>query len=287
MLIHHYTSVDSLALILKHRTLRFTRADSLDDVQEAQEHAGIDFGTRYFVSSWTVDEAEQLPIWAMYGDAMRGVRLTLRSVPFDWHQLNFTISRQDSEGNKIGVKVDDLLAPFSKESMFGKGYVVVPDPEMKSSFGRPVEYVDDVAGRYRQMIRAESGSITVLGHGTSPAFLKSKHWLFQNEFRFVLQANAGPMADYRSEPHAYEDALCELLRSAFSGDPNTKRLGSAADVRFIDLPLSNEAFDNLTVTLGPLAPLSSEVIVNSLIAAHAPKTKIRKSQLHGQIRAKS
>lgn len=35
MEIHHYTSIENLALILKNKTIRFTRLDKVDDSEEA------------------------------------------------------------------------------------------------------------------------------------------------------------------------------------------------------------------------------------------------------------
>ena len=35
-LIHHYTTINSLALILKNKTIRFSRLDKLDDISEAK-----------------------------------------------------------------------------------------------------------------------------------------------------------------------------------------------------------------------------------------------------------
>jgi len=46
--IHHYTSIDTLALILASGKLRFNRLDRVDDMREAQRHSGIDFGKYFF-----------------------------------------------------------------------------------------------------------------------------------------------------------------------------------------------------------------------------------------------
>ena len=35
MQIHHYTSIETLALILKHKTIRFNRLDQVDDMEES------------------------------------------------------------------------------------------------------------------------------------------------------------------------------------------------------------------------------------------------------------
>ena len=45
MIIHQYTSIDSLALILKNKTIRFKRLDKMDDIEEAAlSNAGIHLG---------------------------------------------------------------------------------------------------------------------------------------------------------------------------------------------------------------------------------------------------
>ncbi len=41
MEIHHYTSIENLALILKNKTIRFTRLDKVDDSEEAATALGL------------------------------------------------------------------------------------------------------------------------------------------------------------------------------------------------------------------------------------------------------
>lgn len=48
--IYHYTSVETLAMILASHKLRFNRLDRVDDMREAQKHKGIDFGKYFFAS---------------------------------------------------------------------------------------------------------------------------------------------------------------------------------------------------------------------------------------------
>ena len=58
----HYTSVDILALILKNRTIRFNSLDRMDDLQE-QETADIkNVGQFCYISFWTDDEEESIPM---------------------------------------------------------------------------------------------------------------------------------------------------------------------------------------------------------------------------------
>ena len=54
MRIYHYTNNDTLALILKNRTIRFNRLDNVDDLEEGKaESLGIKFCKYIFVSCWT------------------------------------------------------------------------------------------------------------------------------------------------------------------------------------------------------------------------------------------
>ena len=41
MKIYHYTSIETLALILKNKTIRFNRLDHVDDVDEAAYGSGV------------------------------------------------------------------------------------------------------------------------------------------------------------------------------------------------------------------------------------------------------
>lgn len=44
MLIHHYTSIESLAMILSTRKIRFNRLDRMDDLEEGRVEAqGVQF----------------------------------------------------------------------------------------------------------------------------------------------------------------------------------------------------------------------------------------------------
>lgn len=62
---NHYTSINTLALILKNRKLRFSRIDKVDDLTESW-HLPHQFPSYYFVSCWTKDQKENIDLWNMY-----------------------------------------------------------------------------------------------------------------------------------------------------------------------------------------------------------------------------
>ena len=81
-MIHHYTSINTLALILETKKIRFTRLDCFDDMLEAKNIQDINFGNQLFASCWTKAE-ESIPQWYMYGVQLSGVRLSFFSDDFN------------------------------------------------------------------------------------------------------------------------------------------------------------------------------------------------------------
>ena len=80
MYLYHYTSIENLALILKNKTIRFTRLDCVDDVEESSVYENtVPMGKYTFVSCWTESEEESIPLWNMYTPQMRGVRIKMNS----------------------------------------------------------------------------------------------------------------------------------------------------------------------------------------------------------------
>jgi len=89
--LYHYTSVDTLALILQNRTIRFNSLDKMDDNLEQWSAHGIQEGKHVFISSWT-DHSEEIPdMWKMYckpGPEV-GVRIKLPANPFSTTKNHF------------------------------------------------------------------------------------------------------------------------------------------------------------------------------------------------------
>lgn len=83
--LYHYTTIEKLALILKNKTIRLMPLDKMDDVQEAKTKDFKNLGRYVFVSSWTEDETESIPMWNLYSDLSCGVRIGLKKNPFKWH----------------------------------------------------------------------------------------------------------------------------------------------------------------------------------------------------------
>ena len=90
--LYHYTSIEKLALILKNRTIRLNSLIHMDDLQEKKSAEISDFGRFTYVSCWTSDEDESIPMWNMYTPLASGVRIKMRRKPFVQYN-NVPVSR--------------------------------------------------------------------------------------------------------------------------------------------------------------------------------------------------
>lgn len=63
--LYRYTSLESLAFILAKHKIRFNSLDKMDDLQEQQSADIVNLGRYIFISSWTEDDNESIPMWNM------------------------------------------------------------------------------------------------------------------------------------------------------------------------------------------------------------------------------
>ena len=108
-MIHHYTTIDNLALILESKRIRFTRLDLLDDIQEIKglDHQILKLDKSIFVSSWTEDNEENIPLWKMYASITNGIRITMPQDMFQKHLISAFAE------NNHGMTID-MYSPFTK-----------------------------------------------------------------------------------------------------------------------------------------------------------------------------
>jgi len=249
--IYHYTSLESLAYILSSGRIRFTRLDQFDDVLEAQQIGQFDFGKMLFASSWIASATEDYPQWSMYGDAMRGVRISFPGAPFDWHGFV----------PPPGMHALDTFVPMPISEAISDTFMVNPFLS-KNDFCRAVTYVDDVAATWKARTWTDGNNLVSDDPRTLACF-KDRRWEFQNEYRFVLHIHGiDPRATSATGP----------IGPSFT---------------HFDLPVSQMAFQALEVTMGPLRSGADRLIAESLLEKYAPKATLSESSLLGAIRPRS
>lgn len=255
--LYHYTTVDSLAEILKTKSVRFSSLDSLDDLQEEDALELKNAGQYVFVSCWIDDPAEKIPMWKIYASLEGGVRIRLPSQPFQTY----------SYMHPSGKCYTKLFSPRELRSMkvMAGGFTEARDHTQHQLF--PIKYAKDSKELYPHLLSKEGVDLGSLGR------FKNYGWDFQKEwrYRFVLIPFDH---DYLDNPD--EEFMNQSLR-ILSDQP-------MMPISHYDVRLREDAFDQMEITLSPNISTGNRIIVETLVEKFNPKAKIFSSAFSGLIR---
>lgn len=273
-IIYHYTDIPTLALILNSGRIRFNRLDKVFDLSEARTGKGIAFGRFFFVSCWTQDAEESIPLWRLYTRDMAGVRIALPSYPFWQCELEVP-----EEWNWI--KKGSVPSPIPFAEAWTDSYLILTQFLSKKDFGGQVKYTDEIQQVYERSVRiVREGQDTRLSvdHLFDLPRLKAKAWEFEREYRFVLFIlptvpipPGGPSGtDYQKE------LINHMLKCLLQGK------GPTLDC--FDVRLAPEVIDQIAVTLGPCCTRGDRLIIESLLEKYTRNGSVASSKLEGTIR---
>lgn len=268
MKLYHYTSIENLALILKNRTLRFNRLDRVDDIEEAAIYEGtVPMGKYTFVSCWTNNDDESIPLWKMYTPQMKGVRVGMDSDMF--------LMKKISEGTyqtSIGVLeiTGDLETLFSPEEQFNERFAILFNGKNDPYFFREIEYVDkcEKSGQEAILFKLIDNKLNLDVDTSKIGKYKNKRWAFQEEVRFALT-----IVPTLINPVTHQFDIIQAIQK-----------GVDLPIMYYDLKLSEESLKNMEITMSPCCNDSDKIIVESLIETLNPSAKILSSGLSGYIR---
>jgi len=270
--LYHYTSLETLALILKNKTISFNNLLNVDDIEEAETEDMGKFGRFVYVSCWTEDNVESIPLWNLYTPDMHGVRLRLPKFPFKKYSYNagqFHFSQ-------------DVETYINIESIYNenKASIVANQPSLIE-----VEYTDNkkllfpkvktesCENGFQKYTNAKDIS-EVTGIELSYFFeelgkFKHENWQFQKERRYLLTST--PKGLRESTPPSFEKQK-EFIRRI--ENENLK-----PPYQNIFLNLDENAIEHLEVVFGPKMSEAEKILAISLLKQYAPITLYRDSSL--------
>lgn len=247
-MIHHYTSIQNLALILKSRKIRFTRIDKVDDLSELTGIAKF-FFTCVFISCWTEDIEESIPLWKMYTPNMKGVRLSLPKEMFQKKEV-----KAKFESNFGTTKT--CIGPLSWEETFTDNYIVMNVFDNPNSFYKKVKYQNNYPEIYQSFFKKDEKGIEITNMFDVGVY-KNEVWSFQKESRFCLYAS--PLLPLN---HSLVNQSKERQMNLASYTLNNSIENI---ITYIDVDLDESVINNLRVTIGPLCTDADQIIVSSLL----------------------
>lgn len=262
--LYHYTSMEKLALILKYQTIRFNSLDKMDDLQEKETSDLRNIGEFCYVSSWTEDDCESIPMWKMYTDPKSGVRIKLSSEPFYTHHSS---SLKDILAHSSPAHTGVCYSKYIPlKQMQKKGFIVMTIGDDKLL--QQVKYTSDKDKLYPQIVYGNKPDLHF--ELRSLGKYKNTYWAFQKEWRYIFYCF----------PAQY--GLSSL------GKPIMNILDIYRDremqvFQYYDMPITKDAYANMAITLSPQISLGNRVIIKALLDKFNTSATLEESSLYGLI----
>ncbi|MPM96694.1 hypothetical protein SDC9_143859 [bioreactor metagenome] len=273
----------------------------MDDLQEQQSQDIQNMGKFIFVSSWTDDSIESIPMWKMYTQKHEGVRIKLAVNPFKTYT---TTAEEISKELYFPVKEDYInkdifekqLIVSSKE-IFNDSYTL--DNYIIGDQLQKVTYTDDIDILNPKLLNLNDDfnlNLDKLGIN------KNKYWSFQKEWRYrlMIQPVSSKIIPSTCIKNAFENinrlsTLSKITNALIRNQviypqkldgfqKDIKKGIAALPFDYYDLKISDDAFNTMEIMLAPDISESSEDIINMLVEKYSPNAKIIRSNLDKQIR---
>ncbi|MCX2472782.1 hypothetical protein OQZ33_00420 [Pedobacter sp. MC2016-05] len=244
--LYHYTSINSLALILKSMSIRFGRLDRVNDPTEGTSSDFHSMAQYFFISSWTSNETEDLALWNMYTPLMRGVRIELDLPLFPTHSIRHDIT------NSL-VNAEEFID-------YDRGYFI------SSAENTPVEimYTDDETLLSPPIKHSQGLYLRALSQ------YKRSIWRVEQEHRYQLIILP---IERNIKPTEVSGSYSRLIKTQ-TPPPFDGYL----------LKIRREAFENMKIRLSPKLSSGDREIIEALIATFNPMAKMEDSTIAGLIR---
>ena len=272
--LYHYTSLETLALILKNRTICFNNLLYVDDIEEAETEDMGKFGRYVYVSCWTDDSEESIQLWHMYTPNMHGVRIRMQHFPFKKYSF---------EKGEYFLS-EDVISYINLTKIYeeNRASIVSDQPHLEK-----VEYTDDKEKLFPK-IKTESfhGAVELYLAVNSMSDIKAnnlnftysfkdlgkykrKNWEFQKEWRYIITLS--PMGLQEANPPSFAKQQEQIRRiENLSLEPPYKQI-------FLDI--DSDALKDIEIVFGPKMSEAEKIMAKTLIKEYCPEATYRDSIL--------
>ncbi len=269
--LYHYTSVDILALILKNRTIRLNPLSKLDDKQEQKSSDTKNIGSFIFVSSWTSEVDESIPMWKMYTKPDAGVRIRLKSNPFLRQKTAFkdiasALSLKVPDGCDSVASIDTFL-DISK--LVNNGYFSAQ--AWGGDILKKVIYTDDLSLLEPKLINSTKEEFQIII--SKMGIYKNTHWQFQNEWRYLMSFFPLNLSiNFTSSQESFKTLVSNLVQGI-----------EIPPFEHFDLELDPDVLKDMEITFSPEISVANKTIVETLIQKYNPSATLKESILLGNL----
>ena len=257
--LYHYTTVESLALILNNKTMRFSSLENVDDLEEVEALDLKDYGKYWFIACYTQNEDEEIPIWNMYSGNGSGIRIRFEANIFD--DLNKQKDDVSDEINKEFKDREKYDVEFENKP-YNVDYTIVEEKICSKILKEEICYIVDENGNHlvdenenHIVAEMQTKDFSCIG------VCKRACWNFQKEVRYRLHIEP----KNNEQLYQKQEKLPDL------------------PIRYYDMPIKESILNNAAITLGYNISAGNAVIVNMLVEKYNQENKaniiIDKSEL--------
>nr|WP_299486137.1 DUF2971 domain-containing protein [uncultured Allomuricauda sp.] len=259
--LYHYTSFETLKLILQNQTFRFSRLDEMNDPLEGYYDEDSDYRNLVFSSSWTAEHRDELPMWKIYTD-LKGVRIKL---PIDlFSTTNMEVKKLSDSNFQITSKLKskyqielDVNLPYDDDSPMKESYIdTVYGPtkvEYHESFSKLKNGIITIDNKTKNFLNV---NLNIIGQR------KIDSWSFEKEYRYRLfYSNAIKLIAHK-----------DLIES---------KAGPKISTRYLDIKFKKESLENIEILFGPKTDKKNMIELTALFkkmgvaSFEVTKSKIR------------
>lgn len=212
--IYHYTSFETFQKIVETGTIRLNSLQNVDDAEEGFLLDSQSQAAYTFVSCWTKQEKESIPLWKMYVKSQFSIR--------------------------IGVS-SDFLKPIIFKRYFISNHTNRNAYIFLFIRGDSLEFLSDVIYEEQPKIRMLKNMRGMFSHDYVERYglTKSTHWSFQEEIRFIVKAV--PISQIKRR---YGSSLYIACHESIINNAPT-------DIKFIDMNYDKKYLLSADIMLGP------------------------------------
>ena len=266
-MLYHYTSLSTLALILKTKEIRFSRLDKLDDPQECKTSDSNNLAKTRFVSCWTDCDTESIPMWREYTGNGHGVRIGMPADPFERYAWNEEEVKKVAEFLKDDAihPCEDALLPFGE--VWDKQCFAL-QTFYRGSILKRVAYTDDEEKLSPSVLEDGDGSMVA-----KPDLLgmhKATAWEYQSEWRYLITVAPWNLRDLGNDSGDIAKRFRESLSSSDGPDIYPSEYY---------LKLSDNALRSIRITKSPMMTPGDEELLDALVERYYPHVEPERSSI--------
>jgi hypothetical protein len=226
------------------------RLDLVDDVNEGEVSDIENYGRFLFVSCWSDNKKESIPMWGMSADDMCGIRIRLPKKPFYHYDSNDHLPTDKLPRNE----------PFPGSTIVNRLHLpnFVFIQSLNEHYEIKIKYTSDKNLLKPTLVESDNENNKTIW-SSKVGTHKTKAWKFQQEVRYKIQTH--PLSMFK--PDKQEGTIA-------NHQPTD---------RYIDVNIRDDAFEDMEILLGPKQTEAHKIIAQALIDKYNPVCKIRPSSL--------